>query len=75
MAAPGGMLDLNSRPLQWKHGVLTIGPPGKSLKGSFNFLFCGCVYDIHNASVQEYLCITGNMLILGESMLKMFAQT
>ena len=28
----------NLRPLQWKHGVLTTGPPGKSLEEVLFFL-------------------------------------
>ena len=28
--------------LQWKHGVLTIGPPGKSQKWIILFAFCCC---------------------------------
>ena len=28
--------ELNPRPLDWKHGVLTTGPPGKSLDSSYH---------------------------------------
>ena len=45
LAAPRGVWDLSSLirdqtrcPLQWKHGVLTTGPPGKSL------LFFVCLF-------------------------------
>ena len=36
----------NPRPLQWKHGVLTTGPPGKSLYGflkRFKIAINGCL--------------------------------
>ena len=31
--------ELNSCPLRWKHGVLTIGPPENSLLSIFRFYF------------------------------------
>ena len=32
LAAPHGIWFLDTRPLHWKHGVLTTGSPGKSPK-------------------------------------------
>ena len=29
-------LGIEAGPLQWKHGILTTGPPGKSLHGVFD---------------------------------------